>query len=123
MKLKNNDGLWTDEETGACVGYLMDFTGKGVFSPDGKVDITPEQAKTHNDLLSQGEIKGLDENCQVGMQGTFYYIKGQVQTFMGAVVSADVSVNGQSITFRRNGRVFRGRLQRDADCFNFRRIS
>lgn len=122
MKLKNDNGLWLDEESGHLIGYLFDFTGKGVYSPDGKVEITPEQAKIHNDLLSQGEIKGLDENCKVGMYGTFYYIRRQVQTFMGTIVSADVSVKGNSITFKRNGRTFRGRLQKDADCFNFKRI-
>lgn len=126
MNLKNHDGLWVDEDSGTCVGYLMDFKDKGVFSPDGKVEITPEQAQKHNKLLSQGEILGLD-NCSVGQWGTFYYLRGskglKVQTFIGAVVSEDVTINGQSITFRRGGKVFRGRLQKDADVFNFKRIS
>jgi hypothetical protein len=123
MKLKNDNGLWIDEDTNTCVGYLFDFRSKGVYSPDGKVEITREQAITHNNLLSQGEIEGLDKNCQVGMHGSFYFIKNQVQTFMGVVVSSDVTVKGKSITFRRNGKTFRGSLRKDADLFNFKRIA
>jgi len=124
MKLKNHDGLWIDEDTNSCVGYLFNFKGHGVFSPDGKVDITPEQADVHNKLLSEAEIKGLDENCQVGQSGTLYYIQGQgVQTFVGTLVSNQTTINGNSITFTRNGKRFRGRLQKDANCFNFKRIA
>jgi hypothetical protein len=124
MNLKNHNGLWVDEDTGACVGYLFDFTGKGVFSPDGKVEISPEDANKHNELLAQGEIKGLDENCAIGQRGTFYYnsTKG-VHTWTGVEVAPRVNcrVVGKSITFTRNGKTYRGRLQKDADCFNFRR--
>jgi hypothetical protein len=126
MKIANHDGLWVDEDAGACVGYLFDFREKGVFSPDGKVEITPQQAEIHNKLLSEAEVKGLDENCQVGQRGTFYLTKkGSAQvvsTFIGEIVATDIFINGKSITFKRKGKVFRGRLQKDADCFNFKRI-
>ena len=125
MNLQNHSGLWVDEDTGACLGYLFDFREKGVFSPDGKVEITKEQADTHNRLLAEGEIKGLDENCAVGQRGTFYFhsLKG-VHTWTGVEVAKrdNCRVRGQVITFTRNGKTFRGRLQKDADCFNFKRI-
>ena len=126
MKLKNDNGMWIDEENNCCLGYLMDFSnsGHGVHSPNGQVPITPEQAKIHNDLLSQAEILGLDK-CEIGQYGTFYYINGKVSTFMGTVVSENIhlSPSKKTITFVYNGKQFRGTLQRDADCFNFKRIS
>lgn len=122
MKLKNHDGMWVDEDTGAWVGYLFDFKDKGVFSPDGKVEISPEDAKKHNELLSQAEINGLN-NCQIGQWGAFYYIRGKgVQTFIGTLVSSLVSVHGQVITFTIGTKRFRGRLSKDSALFNFKRI-
>jgi hypothetical protein len=123
MKLKNVEGLFVDEDTNSCIGYLIDFKGHGVFSPDGKIEISPEDAKKHNDILSQAELKGLDENCKIGLGGTFYYVDGQVQTFIGTRVDESVIVNGKSITFSRQGKRYRGRLQNDAQCFNFKRIA
>lgn len=108
--------------TNQCVGYLFNFTGKGIFSPDGLIEeVTPEQMETHNKLLSQAEIAGLDK-CEIGQHGTFYYVNGKVSTFTGEVVSTSILRNGKSITFQRNGKKFRGTLQQDADCFNFKRI-
>lgn len=124
--LENLGSLITYEQDGKryCLGYLFDFTGHGIFSPDGKVEVTKEQADTHNRLLAEGELKGLDENCQVGMHGTFYFIGGKVQTWTGVLVSERVilSPGGRGITFYRNGKTYRGRLPKDADCFNFKRI-
>lgn len=110
-----------------CLGYLMDFTGHGIFSPDGKVDITREQMDAHNKALEQGELKGLDDNCRIGQHGTFYYVNGTVQTFLGTKVNDTIRLGGsnkrRSITFTRKGKTFRGILRKDADCFNFKRIS
>ena len=122
--IKNNGGLLTMEQEGkeVCLGYLFNFgTERGIFSPDGKTEVTAEEAEIHNKVLSEAELKGLDENCQIGQHGTFYYVKGKVTTFMGTVVSELVRVSGKVITFRRQGKVYAGRLQKDADCFNFRR--
>ena len=126
--IENHNGLLVKD--GQCLGYLFNFTGHGVFSPDGIASsITPEQVDTHNAVLAQAEIKGLDDCCEVGQHGTFYYINGRVQTFTSAIVAEGCSVRkaGQVITFARNvggiKKVFRGRLQKDADCFNFKRIS
>lgn len=36
--------------------------------------------------------------------------------------AATARVVGKTITFVRGGKLFRGRLQKDADCFNFKWI-
>jgi hypothetical protein len=125
-KIENHSGLFVEVddsgEPSCCLGYLMDFPEHGVFSPDGKhPEITPEQADKHNSLLSAGEISGLKQ-CQVGQSGTFYYIGGQVKTFIGTVVAEHPIVRGRSITFVVDGKTFRGRLSSSGDAFNFRRI-
>jgi hypothetical protein len=123
MKIRNDNGLLVNEEDGRLVGYLFNFQGHGIFAPDGKVEVTPAEMETHNRLLSEAEIKGLDENCQVGQGGMFYYNQKEntVKTFTGTVVSSEVTVKGNSITFMRGRKKYSGRLQKDADCFNFRR--
>jgi len=110
-----------------CFGFLMNFTGNGIYEPNfGRMPVSPQEADIHNRLLSEGSIKGLDENCKVGMMGTFYVGKNGeqpvVQTWTGEEVSRDVEVHGQTITFRRKGKTFRGRLHKDADYFGFKRI-
>ena len=105
-----------------ALGYLIDFTGHGIYSPDGKIEVTKQEMDAHNAALAMAELKGLDENCQVGQRGTFYYSGGKVSTFTGAIVSENVFVQGKSITFTRNGKQFKGILQKDADCFNFKRV-
>ena len=114
------------DEKETCLGYLMDFTGHGIFDAYfGKVEISTEHAKAHNAALDEAMLKGLDESCQIGQGSTFYFNerKRKVSTFCGTLVSASVSLNGNSLTFHRKGRTYRGRLQKDADCFNFRRIA
>ncbi len=108
-----------------CLGYLMNFEGHGIYEPSaGKVDVTKDEAEKHNQCLSAAEIKGLDENCQVGQHGTFYYTKDKgVHTFIGTVVSTEYSKVGRTITFTRNGKIFRGRLPNDSDYFGFKRVS
>jgi hypothetical protein len=120
---ENLGSLITIANTNNCLGYLMNFSGHGIFDASlGKVDITPEQADIHNRLFDQAMIKGLD-TCQIGQCGTFYWGGNCVKTFMGTVVSYAVTHAGQSVTFKVKEKTFRGRLQKDADCFNFKRIS
>lgn len=132
--LKNLGSLITyqaapGDEKETCLGYLMDFSPRGVFDAHfGQVDVTPPDAATHNRLLDEAYLKGLDESCQVGQGTTFYFMENkrplQVTTFCGTVVSCDVSLAGKSgITFRRKGKLFRGRRMRDAECVNFRRAA
>jgi len=127
--IRNRGSLLTYHDTGRerCFGYLFEFIGHGIYEPTfGKLDVDSAEARTHNQLLSQAEIKGLDENCAVGRGGTFYLKTehGQpvVATWLGEVVSRDVQVRGQVLTFRRRVMTFRGRLRRHEDCFNFKRI-
>jgi len=123
-ELEHIGSMITIKGTDNCLGYLMSFPGKGVYDATfGKIDITQEEADAHNKILDEAMLKGLDENCQVGQGGTFYFNEANrnVTTFMGTVV-ANAAKNGKSITFSRNGKLYRGRTQKDADCFNFKRI-
>jgi len=118
---------WRDDGRERCLGYLFAFPGHGIFEPNfGKLEVTSAEARTHNGLLSQGEIEGLDQHCAVGMGGLFYTrkVEGQtrVVTWLGEEVSRNVQVRGSVITFRRKGRSFRGRLRQQEDAFAFRRI-
>ncbi len=122
MNIQNHGGLLIDADTNSALGYLMEFPGHGVYSPSGKVEVPPVDVDIHNRTLSAAEIKGLDA-CQVGQYGSFYYTEGKVKTWVGELVSADVSVQGQTITFKRLGRTYRGRLAKDSSFFNFRRVS
>lgn len=122
--LENLGSLITYKQDGAdhCLGYLMDFREHGVYDPTfGRIPVSPEHATAHNAALSKAELDGLDDNCAVGQGGTFYLVRGNVQTFNGAHV-ATAMISGRSITFNRGGKTFRGRSQKDADCFNFRRV-
>lgn len=113
-----------DKET--CLGYLFDFQDKGVFSPEfGRVEVASGDMKAHNEALSKAEIDGLD-TCAVAQGGTFYYLPAKgVCTWIGTVVSPpnEVTVKRSTITFKRNGRIFRGKLSKNVDCFNFQRVS
>lgn len=121
MNITNDHGvLMTDD--GHCLGYLFEFPGRGIYSPEGKVDVTKAEADAHNRLLDEMLVKGLDENCQVGQYGTFYLKGDKVITWMGMFVAPAIR-HGNSVTFTRNGKTYRGRLQKDADCFNFRRTA
>ena len=118
---------YQDQGRDRCFGYLLGFPGHGIFEPTfGKLKVSSREAKAHNELLSQGEIAGLDQNCAVGMGGRFYTKRKNdhtiVTTWLGEEVSRDVQVNGNVITFNRNGMTFRGRLRQDEDCFYLKRI-
>ena len=127
--IRNRGSLLTYEDHGVerCLGYLFEFRGHGLYEPTfGKLDVGADEARTHNQLLSQAEIKGLDENCAVGLGGRFYTRKAERQTivvtWLGEVVSQDVQIRGQVLAFRRQAMTFRGRLRRNEDAFGFKRI-
>ena len=118
---------YRDKGKERCLGYLMEFPEHGIFEPTfGRLQVSSEEAKTHNQLLSRAETEGLDNNCAIGMGGMFYAKKqnGQtvVATWLGEEISRDVQVRGSLITFRRKGMTFRGRLRDNEDCFYFKRI-
>jgi len=118
---------YQDDGRERCFGYLFEFAGHGIFDPTfGKLEVTSEEAKTHNRLLSHGEIEGLDNHCATGMAGMFYTRKTECQTavvtWLGEEVSRDLRIKGQTLTFRRKGMTFRGRLHANRDVFSFKRI-
>ena len=97
--LENIGSLITIKGTNTCLGDLMHFDGHGTYDPDhGLVPVSKEEADTHNKLLDEARLKGLDENCEVG-QGSFFYFTRKapdrkVTTFVGTVVSTDVASRG-----------------------------
>lgn len=116
---------------GRMVGYL--FTHNGVaFSPDGSIGVLmPAQIAAHNAALDRLTIFLVD-NAAIGDRGTLYahripFGKANVKTWLGETVAVG-DVRGSVITFYRRAtvdgpmRVFRGRLQKNADCFNYRRV-
>jgi len=124
--VNNDQGLLSHHD--GVFGHLMDFRDHGVFDPSlGRVEVDPSLIDAHNRVLDEAIIEGLDHNCQVG-QGGFFYRTGsggrfKVTTFTGILVSQDVTVHGNTITFRRHGKVFRGRLCKEAESFNFKRVA
>lgn len=107
----------------ACVGDIIEFQGK-FFDPNGAIEgITAEQAQRHNDTLDAARILGLDQNCEVGMHGLFYFTDGTVKTWRGTVVSDRVQTNGRNVTFWRKGMQFQGRRRKDEDCVDFKRVA
>lgn len=127
-QLENIGSLITIKGTNQCLGDLMHFDGRGTYcAVHGLVPVTNEQADIHNKCLDEAKLKGMDDNCQIGQGSYAYYTKPlQVTTFIGTIVAnggSDVTVNGQSITFRRNGKTYRGRLSKEHDSFNFRRVA
>lgn len=107
----------------------MDFKEHGVFEPTfGRVPVLPSEAEVHNRAFCDAQVKGLDENCDVGMCGTFYLTKSketgrwQVTTFLGDVVSSSLKKSGPYVTFTRKGKVFKGKVQPESDLLDFERI-
>ena len=84
-----------------CFGYLFEFAGHGIFEPTfGKLEVTSEEAKTHNRLLSQGEIDGLDHHCAVGMGGMFYTRKTEGRTVVVTWLGDEVRRSGVTVWLR-----------------------
>lgn len=128
-EILNRGSLMTyiDQGTERCFGYMYHFPGHGVYEPTfGRLEVAPDEAQTHNRLLSEAEVKGLDQNCGVGMGGMFYTkrLEGRtiVVTWLGDEVSREVRISGQVLTFQRKGMSFRGRLRRGEDAFFFKRL-
>jgi hypothetical protein len=52
-----------------CLGYLYDATAQGhrIYDAEfGAMNVTPEQAKIHNQLLDKAIVEGLDTTCEIG---------------------------------------------------------
>lgn len=135
--IESDNGLLRDRDR--IVSYLVAHNGV-VFSPDGRLQgVTPEQIEAHNEALDKLLIAQLDAS-RIGDRGTLYVRDGicvlnnagiktyqyRVQTWLGETVALAVSSN-TSITFRRTladgtRGVFRGRLRKDGNAFNYRRV-
>lgn len=120
--------IYLDGETGQehCLGYLMPFTGHGVYDAEhGKVEVPPEQAEIHNKLLSAAQIQGLDR-CDVGQCGDFYFNADtkRVTTFVGELVTDAASFTKNSVyEFDRKSRRFRFKRRKADDCVTVKRIA
>jgi len=58
-EIQHRGSLMTYQDQGRerCFGYLLGFPGHGIFEPTfGKLEVSSREAKTHNELLSQGEL-------------------------------------------------------------------
>jgi hypothetical protein len=111
------------KDTDRCLGDLIHFDGKGTFCPNnGRVPVSKEAADVHNKALDQARVEGLDENCEVGMRGMFYWDGKNVKTFLGTQVNEGfVVMSGnvrKTVYFNRKGMKFKGVLRKDADCFS-----
>lgn len=126
--LENFGSLITlKNEPATCLGDLWYAGEHGAFDPSyGKVPVTADEVKAHNAALSKAKLEGMDKNCEIGQGGSAYVYMGDnpcIAFFDGTVVSTVITKRGQSITFTRNGKNYRGRLSQKHDLFNFRRIS
>lgn len=126
-ELDNIGSLITLRGTTQCIGYLMDFgVEHGIHDAEyGRMPLTPAEGEQHNNALDRALLEGLDKNCAVGQGSTAYWnpVTRQVHTFIGTEISRDCTYTKTTVTFKRNGMVFKGRLQKDAECFNYRRVS
>jgi hypothetical protein len=128
-------GLLTFKDTTNCLGYLFtNKEGDTFCATYGKVDVTPEQAIAHNNILDEQMLKDFDTKFAIGERAGLYLVldtdnKLVVKTFLGTVVSREVTVKNfgkkgqRTIWFERNGRRFKGRTSKEYDLFWFRRIS
>jgi hypothetical protein len=116
-KLEHVGSLITYKHRGkdTCLDYLFYAPEHGVYdAAHGKVDIKPEQADIHNNLLDQALINGLDTHCEVGQGGTFYQDSdGQIITWLGTLI--EPGPVRTSSTFTRKGKVFRATASRGDD--------
>jgi hypothetical protein len=132
-KLENKGSLITYKDNGqdVCLGALWYAECHGCYDPThGRVDVTKEEAEIHNRELDEAMLAGLDNQCQVGRGAMFYshpYPKDlwdiKVITFNGTHIAFAKRRGKRELVLTRAGRLFVGRIRRDADCVWFRRIS
>jgi hypothetical protein len=124
---------YQDGKQERCLGYLMNFKGKGIYEPTfGKVDVTDDEAEKHNAALSEAEVEGLKERCEIGQGGNFYVAKQaddryEVRTWIGTVIAltSHKMKNGKraKLTFFIGEKRFEGWLSPTNDVVFFKRIA
>lgn len=115
---------FTIDGENCCLGYLMDFGDRGVYCAHyGRVNVTPTQAEEHNRVFDRALIHGLDNQCEIG-QGNVFYVRqndSSVRSFIGTRIGTLRGARS-NFEFERDGRVFRGKPERDSDAVFFVRI-
>ena len=125
IALENKGSLITIAGTSSCLGYLITHQSSAFDATHGKVDVTLEEAATHNACLDVAMVEGLDKNCAIGQYGTFYFNRtaNTVNTWMGTLLSESVSMVGKKVSFTRHGKHFLGLLRSGDEAINFKRIA
>ena len=127
--IKDHGLLMHPNKERECLGYIMEFkTPSGVrfFDPGmEQLNISRQEMNEHNKLLDKAILDGL-ENCPVGSGQVFYYIGGQLGTFMGTPVPGDVSVkwNGRrsKLTLQKGNKTFTAWLKQDEEALFLKRV-
>lgn len=100
--------------------YAFNFDGHGVFTPDGKTNLTPAQAEAHNAKLVEGEL-----SLWATKPDTFaaYVVGKEIQLWSGQKIGdiarlvtfrTNISRNMVAITMRgTNGATYHGRYGAD----------
>lgn len=107
-----------------CLGYLMHFEGRGTYDAEhGLVEVTKEEADTHNKVYDEAIIKGLDA-CPLSKGSEFYFDlnKMEVKTWLGTKVSERVELKGNTVHMFRKGMRFRGVRTRGEDHIFLKRV-
>jgi hypothetical protein len=119
-ELENLGSLITIKDTNNCLGFLLDGREHGIYDAEhGLVQVTSEQAATHNKLLSEALIKGL-AGCKPG-QGNYFYLKQdegvwRLITWNGDLVPCEqLRVTARKVSFINNGHKFTGSRQFNGD--------
>lgn len=104
---------YKDGDGDTCLGYLFLHEGKAYEPSFGLVDVSPADAETHNRLLSEALVKGLDDRCEIGMCGSFYVSSDRkhVKTWTGEAVADLRDLRDGRYEFVRNGMTFVGRIK------------
>jgi hypothetical protein len=122
MEINHKGSLMTHEVDGdeTCLGFLLMHDG-AVYEPSiGKVDVTLEDMETHNHLLDEALVSGLNL-CPVGQSNLFYIRPDKtVTTWVGTVVG-QWTRQGSKIIFGRGAMVFEGGYTNEEAVF-FKRI-
>lgn len=126
---------YKDGDADQLLGYLIHDPERGVYDAAlGRVEVSPEHATVHNAELTKALIAGLDNQCQVGQHGMFYFYDAtspvQIRAFTGEVI-ADYAKgeiwfefkNKKTVVFfSRGAKVFRGTKPKENDAFFFKRV-
>lgn len=121
-ELENFGSLITIKGKRACLGDLLFFDGHGCYDPTyGRVPVEKAEADAHNAALDKARLDGMDK-AEVGQCGGFYLVgDGRITTFIGTLVGS-ATVKGRVVTMERDGKTWRGTLERDGSYVVLKRV-